>query len=345
MLRSQQRWSWLRNLTTLWLVCALWACGGSGGVDVLTTREVSNAVASARNMAEMGQAFGNLYTLLAFQDGDLRRDAYSQFEEFQLNSNNIPGATLETVYNQVQDRLAADPRTARYASGMTVQEFVDLVNARLPAAYASPNSPANAPYVLLSSRPGAVPISAPTMSPNDRLTVFQTMMLCEVSGRIWVENNPVPLPDPILDPKAPAGGLVPGDFEDCKAACEADFQQCGDACAAQLRADLAAIAADFRAEVTPVLMMVVVVAEMAQVVYTLSTEACRGDQACIDNINQVFNETIHAVTSMLEEAMLNANLGYANRVSQAQDGFRNCEQGCSQTLATCIAGCHNQGGG
>ncbi|MBW7928158.1 MAG: hypothetical protein H3C58_08760, partial [Fimbriimonadaceae bacterium] len=153
MFRSSTRWSWARNLATLWLVCALWACGGSGGTDALQTRDVSNSVAGAGSVGAMGQAFENLYTLLAMPADSPLREVYDNFVEPTFNSRGAQLATFQSVYDNLEARLAADPRSEDFTLNLTAQEFLDIVNLRLPAAYAAPNSPANAPYVLFSSRP------------------------------------------------------------------------------------------------------------------------------------------------------------------------------------------------
>lgn len=157
------RASWRRSVVGTFLVglllAVVWACGGNGGdaPQRIAVRDVSNAIARATTLADMQRAFDRLFDLVGFPAGSQVRTTLAQFAQVQLDSGGVDHGSFKDSYEALKQRLADDPRTADYVLDLTADEFLAIVNARLPGAYADPNTPENAIYVLLSSRPGHVP--------------------------------------------------------------------------------------------------------------------------------------------------------------------------------------------
>ncbi|GMV89962.1 MAG: hypothetical protein AMXMBFR81_28930 [Chthonomonas sp.] len=329
-------------MATLWLVGALWACGGSGGTDALTTRDVSNSVAGATNLTQMTQAFGNLYTVLAMPADSPLRQVYDSFIEPTLNSRGAQLATFQSVYDNLEARLAADPRSEDFTLNLTAQEFLDIVNPRLPAAYAAQNNPANAPYVLFSSRPGQIPPSAPVVSTTDRLTLFQIMMFTEVRGRIFAELNPIE-PPPAAGAKGSSGvGL--GTASECTEACEEAFATCGQTCLTQFQTDQAEAIATFKAFVSTRIALVVIAIGAVQTLSSYMISLCE-DQECVDNINNAVAWAMDYFPPLLEAAVEAALETYSDEIANATRDLEQCGTACENQLGACLDACHNQGGG
>lgn len=308
----------------------------------MQTRDVSNSVASAGSVGAMGQAFENLYTLLALPPDSPLREVYDYFVEPTFNSDGAQLATFQSVYDGLEARLAADPRSEDFTLDLSAQEFLDIVNLRLPAAYAAPNSPANAPYVLFSSRPGQIPPSAPVVATTDRLTLFQMMMFTEIRGRIFAELNPIE-PPPAAGAKGSSGvGL--GTASECTEACEEAFATCGQTCLTQFQTDQAEAIATFKAFVSTRIALVVIAIGAVQTLSSYMISLCE-DQECVDNINNAVAWAMAYFPPLLEEAIEVAANTYSTQIANATRDLEQCGTACENQLGACLDACHNQGGG
>lgn len=299
-------------------------------------------MAGANSVGAMGHAFGNLYTLLALPADSPLREVYDNFIEPTFNSRGAQLATFQSVYDGLEARLAADPRSEDFTLNLTAQEFLDIVNPRLPAAYAAQNSPANAPYVLFSSRPGQIPPSAPVVSTTDRLTLFQIMMFTEIRGRIFAELNPIEPPPASGVKGSPGVGL--GTASECTEACEQAFATCGQTCVTQFQTDQAEAIAAFKAFVSARITLVVIAIGAVQTLSSFMISLCE-DQECVDNINNAIAWAMDYFPPLLEAAVEAAAETYSDEITNATRDLEQCGTTCENQLGTCLDACHNQGGG
>lgn len=305
--------------------------------------EVSNAVAHANTLPEMNLAFESLFTLMALPDDSVKRDIWIQFAEPQLESGAAQRPTFEETYGSLDEQMRSDPRTSLHALSLTAQQFLDVINPRLPAAYASPNSPFNSPYVLFSSTPGHIPGSAPILSLATRMDLFQTVLLTELYGRIYAELNPVEVPAP-LDSQ-PSHQSMGGGSDECKAACQAVFGACDQTCADTFGEDLRRAGARFRAEAGPELILLVGSIVAITALSDTLIHACGDSQGCIDGVYALFADVLTLLYQNYNQALSIFTGGYYTEVESAQNEFGSCRHSCNQSLAACLVDCHNQGGG
>lgn len=175
-------------------------CGGGGSNEEprLTAHGVSEKFANASTPEEMHQAMVGARRLTALDqsfpaapDGveSVSDLIYGAVEGFELDHQ----ASDDLTFGEVFDAVNNDEELGDNLLNMTAAQAVDYVNTRLPAAYANPDSGVNATLVLLSSVPGAIPTTAPTMTVDTRLGPLQQVMLIHylasvVSTRVpcWV---------------------------------------------------------------------------------------------------------------------------------------------------------------
>lgn len=178
-----------RPLTALAVACLVLqglfvalACGGGDGNTGLTTRNVSDGIAAATTTQQMNDAFTAAFRITRADQAlspffpynvQMPPEAREQLIAAQLQLREADYPRLDDVYRAVNDH----PRLAGIRFAMTADQLVAQLNARLPAAYARPNEAAHAVLVLLSSRPGHMPTSAPTLAADTRLSPVQTYLL------------------------------------------------------------------------------------------------------------------------------------------------------------------------
>ncbi|MCW5941514.1 MAG: hypothetical protein KIS66_04740 [Fimbriimonadaceae bacterium] len=325
------------------VLAVVWACGGAtSGPKPILVRDVSEAIARATTRAEMERAFGRLFDLVGIADGQART-TLMQFAQPHLDSGGVDHGTFRESYEALLSRLAADPRTAGYVLDLTAEQFLATVNGRLAAAYADPNTPQNAVYVLLSSRPGHVPYAAPQMTLDEGVTVVQVMVMLVVYGNVWTERNGDSIvPSPVL---ASAKGLPARPAGPCQDACQATFAGCDQSCGNAFSLAMQQTLAGFREQIRPILINVVVIVSGAASIYSMLYLGCHGDAACQQTLVDAKNASIAYAQQHLAEGLAQANLVYAGQVVRNRDAFQSCRTGCNQALAVCLEGCHNQGGG
>lgn len=159
------------------------ACGGDGGETNLTTETVSNQIATATTTGRMESSYGDALRLTLTNQAyspnypfavQLPDEAFDVFVSAQLHLPEANYPTLAAAFATINN--AQIPRL-RFT--FTAAQLAAQINSRLPAAYASPNTPANGLLVLLSSRPGHIPAAAPTLDPNTTLSPVQVFMLVQ----------------------------------------------------------------------------------------------------------------------------------------------------------------------
>lgn len=157
-------------------------CGGrSGGNGGVTTKSVSSEIARATQAEGMHAAFAKVRSLTSL-DEVFTPEADSQqpinesireaFAIMQLTFTEDQYLTFGQLYAIFNDNDKVGPNFL----GMTAIQAVQAINARLPGAYADPDRSANATLILLSSRAGNIPASAPTLTVDTRLSPVQQLM-------------------------------------------------------------------------------------------------------------------------------------------------------------------------
>lgn len=287
-------------------------------------------------------AFGTLFTLMALPADSPKIDLWGRFAEPQLKSGG-PVASYEETYNNLDAKMRADPRTAAYALDLTAQEFLDRVNPRLPAAYAAPNNPLNAPYVLFSAPPGQIPRSAPVVELATRLELFQIVLMTELYGRIFAELHPVQVPAQPTQTHSLAS--LGGGSEGCKEACQSFFGACETSCSQVFVEDLGRAAARFRADAGPELILLVGAMFAITALSDTLVHGCGDNQECINGVHELFEDVLVLLFQNYNTALSSFTGGYYEEIEAAQSSFGGCRQSCNQTLAQCLVDCHNQGGG
>lgn len=339
-----------RNFATLSLlatvagwttVFALVACGGEGGgVDRLTTRQVSSSVANATTVTQMQNAFQQVFTLLGFAREDESRALMLRLAQAQLDSTPATYETLAQAYDRLNADLKAEASTAHLALDLTAQEFVDMVNPRLPNAFRTPDTPAHASYVMMVAPPGQIPVSAPTIRTTDRLSLFQVLMMADVRTQIWIELNDLSaLPAKSVPPSLPLGRGP------CQDACHAAHGQCTSGCDQTFQQGMTDLSNWEYSQREPIYQEYNRSIQIANETYNSMAPYCQGNSQCLNDLRRDTERSKQQAESRRESRMSQVRDEYIRRVRELEATRDQCKQQCDSALQSCLAGCHNQGGG
>ncbi len=323
------------------MVFALVACGGEGGgIDRLTTRQVSGAVADATTVPQVQNAFQQVFTLLGFSNEDESRELMLRLAQAQLDSTPATFETLEQAYNRLNADLRAEASTEFLALDLTAQEFVDMVNPRLPNAYLTPDTPKHAAYVMMSAPPGQIPVSAPTMRTTDRLSLFQVLMMADVRTQIWIELNDLrALPAKSIPPSA-AQGRGP-----CQDACHDAHGQCTSGCDQAFQQGMSDLSDWELSQREPIYQEYNRAIQIANETYNSMAPYCQGNSQCLNDLRRDTERSKQQAEQTRETKMSQVRQEYIRRVRELEATRDQCKQQCDADLQSCLDGCHNQGGG
>lgn len=339
-----------RNFATLSLlatvagwttVLSLVACGGEGGgIDRLTTRQVSGAVASATTVTQMQAAFQQVFTLLGFSNEDESRELMLRLAQAQLDSRPATFETLEQAYNRFNADLRAEASTEYLALNLTAQEFVDMVNPRLPNAYLTPDTPSHAAYMMMSAPPGQIPVSAPTMRTTDRLSLFQVLMMADVRTQIWIEMNDLTTLPAKEVPQASPVGRGP-----CQDACNEAHSNCSQGCSQAYESGLQDLA-DWELKQREVTYQEYNRAvQIANETYNSMAPYCQGNSQCLADLHRDTERSKARAEARREHRMATVREAYFQKLNHLVTTRDQCKQQCDSALQSCLDACHNQGGG